>query len=143
LNLIRVMPAKGQDIVATSIFLARLIGPFVLALGLAMLIRRAELRTLANEVLASPALMFITGLITFPAGLAIVLTHNVWTADWRVVVTLLGWLALLSGAVRILAPQAAAAKGRRLLAYPMTLHIGAAIYLGAGALLCFFGYLHH
>jgi hypothetical protein len=129
--------------VQTSIFLARLIGPFVFTLGLAMLIRRAEMRTLANEVLASPALIFISGAVTFPAGLAIVLTHNVWTADWRVVITLLGWLALISGAVRILAPQAAAAKGRRLLAYPMTRCIGAAIYLGAGALLSFFGYLHH
>src|SRR3954469_14998646 len=137
------MPAKGQDIVPSSLFLARLIGPFAFALGLAMLIRRAEIHALANEVLASPALMFITGLMTLPAGLAIVLTHNVWTPDWRVVITILGWLAIVSGAVRILAPQRTAATGRRLLARPLTLHIGAAIYLGAGALLCFFGYLHH
>jgi hypothetical protein len=143
LNLIRVMPAKGQDIVTTSIFLARLIGPFAFAIGLAMLTRRDEIRSLANEVLASPALMFLTGLITFPAGLAIVLTHNVWTPDWRVAVTLLGWLAVISGAVRILAPQRTAGTSRRLLAHPLTLHIGTAIYLGAGALLCFFGYFHH
>ena len=66
------MPAKGQDM-QTSIFLARLIGPFAFLIGIALLIHRAQFRTLAGEILASPALLFLTGLITFPAGLAIVL----------------------------------------------------------------------
>jgi hypothetical protein len=35
LNLIRVMPAKGQDM-PTSIFLAKLIGPFALAVGVVL-----------------------------------------------------------------------------------------------------------
>ena len=38
------MPAKGQDIVGTSIFLAKLIGPFALVLGLALLINAAGFR---------------------------------------------------------------------------------------------------
>ena len=74
----------------TSIFLARLIGPFALALGLALLVHGAGFRVLANEFLASPALVFLSGIVTLPAGLAIVLTHNVWTADWRVVITIVG-----------------------------------------------------
>jgi hypothetical protein len=42
LNLIRVMPAKGQDIilVPTSIFLAKLIGPILLVSGAAMPVNR-------------------------------------------------------------------------------------------------------
>ena len=40
------------------------------------------------------------------------LTHNVWTADWRVVITILGWLAVITGAIRIVCPQQAAANGR-------------------------------
>ena len=125
---------------ATSIFLARLIGPFALALGLAVLIHGVGFRTIATEFLASPALIFLSGLITLPAGLAIVLTHNVWTADWRVVITLIGWLAVITGAIRILAPQAAAAKGRTIIAHPAMPRIAAAIWLVIGALLCFFGY---
>ena len=34
------------------------------------------------------------------AGLAIVLVHNVWTFDWRVIITILGWLAVLGGIFR-------------------------------------------
>jgi hypothetical protein len=141
LNLIRVMPAKGQDM-QTSVFLAKLIGPFALALGLALAVNGAGFRTLAGEFLASPALIFLSGIITLPAGLAVVLTHNVWTADWRVLITLLGWLALITGAIRMIVPQRAAGFGRPVIAKPMTPLIGAAVYLVAGAVLCYFGYLH-
>ena len=126
---------------ATSIFLAKLIGPLALALGVALLVHGAGFRTIANEFLASPALIFLSGIITLPAGLAIVLTHNVWTtADWRVLVTIVGWLALVTGAVRMIAPQWVATRGRKIFANPMTPKIGAAIWLAVGAILCFYGY---
>ena len=140
LNLIRVMPAKGQDNVATSIFLAKLIGPVLLVIGVALLTNATAYRTLAAEFLDSPALIFLSGLITLPAGLAIVLAHNVLAADWRVLITILGWLAIFGGAMRLLAPQRAAAVGRTLFANPATLHFSTGIYLVIGALLCYFGY---
>jgi len=143
LNLIRVMPAKGQEhSMGTSIFLAKLIGPVCLVIGLALLINGAAFRTLAKEFLDNPALMFLSGVITLPAGLAIVLTHNVWAGDWRILITILGWLAVIGGLIRILAPQRATAVGRTMLANPSTLHISTGIYLLIGALLCFFGYRH-
>lgn len=124
----------------TSIFLAKLIGPFALLLGLALALNRASFRTLANEFLASPALIFLSGIITFPAGLAILITHHVVTADWRVLITLLGLLAFISGIVRVLGPQWVAANGRRMMAHPLTPTIAAAVYIVVGAILCFYGY---
>ena len=47
------------------------------------------------------------------AGLALVLTHNVWRADWPVIITILGWLAAIGGAVRIVMPQGTERVGRR------------------------------
>ena len=92
---------------ATSIFLAKLIGPVCSASSAwRCSINGAAFRTLAPaNSSASPALMFLSGVITLPAGLAIVLTHNVWTADWRVLITILGWLAVIGGAIRISVPQ--------------------------------------
>ena len=124
----------------TSFFLARLIGPFALALGLALLVQGSGFRTFASEFMASPALIFLSGIITLPAGLAIVLTHNVWTPDWRVVITIIGWLAIVTGAIRMILPQQAAAKARGLIANPLVPKIGAAVWLAIGALLCFYGY---
>ena len=127
---------------STSLFLATLIGPLCLVIGLALLINPAAFRTLAGEFLDSPALMFLSGVITLPAGLAIVLTHNVWAGDWRILITILGWLAVVAGTTRMLAPQRMAAVGRTLIANPLPLHISTAVYLLFGALLCFFGYRH-
>jgi len=126
----------------TSLFLAKLIGPVCLVIGLALLINGAAFRAVAGDFLNNPALMFLSGVITLPAGLAIVLTHNVWAGDWRILITILGWLAVIGGLIRILAPQRAVAVGRTMLANPSTLHISTGVYLLIGALLCFFGYRH-
>jgi hypothetical protein len=44
------------------------------------------------------------GLADSAAGLAIVLTHNVWAASWQVLITLIGWTILLRCAARNVAP---------------------------------------
>ena len=136
------MPAKGQDKMANSIFLARLMGPVFLLVGIALLANAAVYRAMVSEFLASHALIFLSGMITLPAGLAIVLTHNVWTADWRILITILGWLLVIGGAVRLASPQRAAAIGRTMFANPSTMNISTGITLAIGALLCFFGYIH-
>jgi hypothetical protein len=126
----------------TSVFLAKLIGPLALALGIALAGNGAAFRAMAGEFLNSPALIFLAGIITLPAGLAIVLTHNVWTPNWRVVITIVGWLSIIAGTFRTVAPQYAAAMGRSKVSNPVFTNIGAAIWLAVGALLCFFGYFH-
>jgi hypothetical protein len=50
----------------------------------------------------SQGLLWVAGLITFVMGMAIVALCNVWSADRRVLVTLLGWLTVVKGAVTTL-----------------------------------------
>ena len=125
----------------TSIFLAKLIGPLFLAVGVGLLVNAAVYRKLAEEFLASHALIYLSGLLLMTAGMALVLTHNVWAADWRVAITLLGWLAAIGGAVRIVMPQGTQKIGRRFLKHPQGMTIAAVVWLAIGALLCFFGYV--
>jgi hypothetical protein len=141
LNLIRVMPAKGQDVMQTSAFLAKLIGPVAVVIGVGILLNAAMFRRLAEELVASDALVYVSGLITMTAGMAIVLTHNVWIADWPVLITALGWLMAVGGAVRIAFPQVTEWFGRRMLRKPsITLTVSAIFYLLYGGLLCMYGY---
>src|SRR5260370_32549531 len=88
----------------TSVFLARLIGPVMLVIGLAVFANQRAFRDMAEEFLASRALLFLSGLLIMPVGLAIVLTHNIWAADGRVMITPFGWLNVIGGAVRLFAP---------------------------------------
>jgi len=125
----------------TSTFLAKLIGPVALAIGIGMIANAAAYRKLADEFLRSRALIYLSGLLALSAGLAIVLSHNVWTADWRVLITVIGWLAVLGGVVRVVLPQGTEAIGRRVLQHPQSLLIAAVIWLAIGAILSFFGYV--
>ena len=125
---------------STSIFLARLIGPVMALVGVSLLSNQAGFHKMAEEFLRSPALIFFTGMILMPAGLAVVLNHNVWVADWRVIITLLGWVAVISGALRVFAPYRATEIGKKFLKYRNYETAAAAIWVVIGAVLCYFGF---
>ena len=50
-----------------------------------------------------PPVVYLSGVLLFVAGLAIVRAHNVWRRDWTVLVTLSGWFFLLVGLFRMFA----------------------------------------
>ena len=50
-----------------------------------------------------PPVVYLSGVLMFVAGLAIVRTHNRWARDWTVLVTLTGWFALALGLFRMFA----------------------------------------
>jgi hypothetical protein len=141
LNLIRVMPAKGQDLMANSVFLAKLMGPIMLAVAIGVFANTQAYRLLADEFLRSRALIYLSGLITMSVGMAIVLTHNVWAANWPVLITVLGWLMAIGGAFRIIVPQGTERIGRAMMRNKMTPTIAGAIWGAAGLILCYFGYV--
>src|SRR4029453_2917336 len=87
----------------TSKTIAGLIGPTLVAIAASMLLNIGSFPALAEQISRDPALIFVSGILLFVAGLAIVRVHNIW-AGWPVIVTVLGWLALLSGLARMLFP---------------------------------------
>ena len=88
----------------TSKMLAGLIGPTLVAGGASVLLNLGSLPALIGQASGDAALISTTGMLTFVAGLAIVRVHNRWSGGWPVIVTVLGWLFVLGGLVRILFP---------------------------------------
>ena len=124
----------------TSIFIAKLIGPFFAVVGISVLLNAAAFRGIAKEFMKSPGLVFLSGLLTLPVGLAIVLTHNVWVANWPVLITIVGWLAVITGVIRIAWTKQIIGFGKKVTANKNFPYIGGAIWLAIGAVLCFYGY---
>jgi hypothetical protein len=89
---------------ANSKTIAGLIGPTLIALAAATLINLGSISTLVESVSHDPALVMVSGVLSFVAGLAVVRVHNHWAGDWAVLVTILGWLLLVGGLVRLLFP---------------------------------------
>ncbi len=125
----------------TSILIARLIGPLLVMTGLIMLVTPQAVQDMAREFLASRALIFIAGVLALLGGLAIVNTHNVWTAGWPVIITIFGWLAVIGGIVRMGFPALTKSVGETMLARHAGLRVSAVIQLALGLYLMFVGYL--
>lgn len=86
-----------------SIFFARLWGSFYLVFGLLFIITRQLGRTI--EMTENKAFVISTGYITFLMGLVTVILHNVWTPDWKAVITVLAWMTLIKGIMKIGFPE--------------------------------------
>lgn len=89
-----------------SIFFAQFWGWLMVILCLIFLVRRKALMTELLGMLEDKVFLLFTGYISLVLGLVTVLLHNVWVADWRVIITVFGWLALLKGIARIGFPEA-------------------------------------
>jgi len=86
-----------------SIFLARFWGSLFLILGLSSM--GAKLLGRIIQYTEDKTITVSTGYITFLLGLATVVAHNLWVPDWRVAVTILGWITLLKGIEKIAFPD--------------------------------------
>ena len=131
---------KEEFELETSIFLARLIGPVFLVMGLAILINPKRIRQVGLEFVDSEALILLSGLMTLTVGVAIVNVHNIWVAAWPVIITLFGWIAILAGTLRIAASAEMKAIGRAMLEKTVFFAVPGAIMAALGAYLSFQGY---
>ncbi len=125
----------------TSLFLAKLIGPTMLAMSAALLVNQDNMRDMAADFLEHRGLIFLAGILTLLGGLAIVLTHNVWVGSWPVVITIFGWLSVVGGAFRIIFPDSVRTMGAAMLE-KRGLLTGVGVVEGLiGAWLCYVGYM--
>lgn len=87
-----------------SIFLAKALGIYLLIMGMAMVLNRTSVRAIVFDMTRNPSLLFLTGVMALIIGILMVLSHNLWVMDWRVLVTIMGWLSLIKGSARVLFP---------------------------------------
>ncbi len=73
-----------------------------MAVAAFMLLRRDAFKVFIEQAANSRPIIFLAGVILMVAGLAMIQVHNLWVADWRVLITIFAWLTLLGGLVRIL-----------------------------------------
>ena len=126
----------------TSVFLARLLGPTLFIMGVSLVVHRKTYPAMVSEFMAGHALLYLAGILALVPGIALVLVHNVWAADWRIIITLLGWLAIASGLLRLLFPERVKRIGRAMSASETPIAISGAVLVLLGAILAYAGYSH-
>lgn len=92
---------RYNEIMQNSKYIAKLIGPTVVAILL------SELRFVQPHLYDAqiPPVVYLSGTLFFVSGLLIIRSHNYWTRGWPVLITLIGWASLSLGLFRMFAAE--------------------------------------
>ena len=87
-----------------ALMLAEAMGLYLILIGLSGLAAPQRWRGVMDELSASSALQMTMGVAVFAIGSAIAIAHSHLTDLLAIIVTLIGWIALLEGALLIAVP---------------------------------------
>ena len=88
-----------------SIFLAKVIGLFLSISTISIIIRYKQFALIEKEVAKNPLLIYLSGFSALILGILLVVSHNMWVLDWRLIITIIGWMTLFKGIFRIFYPE--------------------------------------
>jgi hypothetical protein len=123
-------------------FLSKLIGLYCIVLSLSMFANRQMTVETVTALANNRPLLYVVGVMAVAAGLAMVLSHNVWSGGaLPVIVTLIGWLTLIKGTLFFfLSPEAEARVFLGGLRYEAYFYVYAAVSLLLGIYLTYGGF---
>jgi hypothetical protein len=106
-----------------SNFLAQLFGLTIAIFAGIAILQPGLIRAVVKEFGESVMVTLFVGLVGIMGGLAVILSHNLWVADWRVLITLLGWAALVKGIVSLVSPDMLRDMGMSMYSSPQRIRI--------------------
>jgi hypothetical protein len=124
-----------------TIFLAKIIGLYCIIVALAMMADKQSAVASVNALVRNPPLLLLAEVLGLAVGLAMILGHNIWSGGaLPVVVTLVGWLTAIRGAVLLALPQDTKMKFFEALSYDEHFYVYMGTTLVLGLFLTFAGF---
>ncbi|WP_416462910.1 DUF2065 domain-containing protein [Sphingomonas sp. VDB2] len=84
--------------------LAEIIGLYMIVIGLGGLASPQRWRAVMDDLNRSPGLVVALGFAVFAVGGTLVLIHSIWTDPLAIIVSLIGYVALIEGATLLAVP---------------------------------------
>ena len=88
-----------------ELIIERVVALFYLIAGFSCIFQARIWIDLSKELLKKPNSLILWSIVFLPFGLIVILGHNLWVADWRIIVTLVGWLATIKCVLYLLFPR--------------------------------------
>jgi hypothetical protein len=85
--------------------LARVLGPFLVIVGVTAVARASDMRELVAQFTANLVWPWVTGAFILLFGLVIIALHQYWRGTAAIIVSLLGWLIALRGLFLLAFPK--------------------------------------
>jgi len=117
----------------SSTYLALLFGTYIVAVSIPMIWSQKRLVEMMEDFIDNPPLIFLTGVLVLIGGISVIYFHNIWTADWRSLITLFGWVAAIEGVLLIIIPAPLIRFAKSILTKSPLISVLGFAYLALGA----------
>ena len=87
-----------------SIFLAKFWGWYLIIFFFILSVKPMRIRQIFDD-LKDQKFVILSSFIAIIVGLLNILFHNIWEPDWRIIITLMGWIALTKGLLLFIIPN--------------------------------------
>ncbi|MDI6606071.1 MAG: hypothetical protein QME65_02885, partial [Candidatus Omnitrophota bacterium] len=71
----------------TSVLIARLLGPYCIIVAAGILLNLKNYQKVMEDFCKNAALVYLGGVFALLFGLLVILFHNIWAANWVVIIT--------------------------------------------------------
>lgn len=88
-----------------SIFIARIFGLCYLIMGIGLIFNHKAYQRMMDDFCKNAAMVFLSGLFALVVGIVIILLHNIWVANWTVMITIIGWGGFIKGVWMLVFPD--------------------------------------
>ncbi|MEP1095612.1 MAG: hypothetical protein ABJG78_10915 [Cyclobacteriaceae bacterium] len=89
----------------TSILIARILSVAYLAVGLGLLFNPIHYKEVFEKLIHNTTYRFLGAWVAAFLGVIMVQYHNIWVNDWRSIITVVAWIALIKGVLLIIFPR--------------------------------------
>ncbi len=92
-----------------SIFLAKFWGWYLLIFFIILSFNPRRIKQILHD-LKDEKFLIITSFVAIIVGLLNILFHNIWELSWKLIITLIGWIALFKGLFLFIFPKRTVSK---------------------------------
>jgi MFS family permease len=89
----------------TTILISKIFGVIYLAFGIGMLVNPKFYKKEIPKLLENSAYLILGGLLAIVFGFLIIESQKALTHDWQMVLTVIGWIAIIKGVVLLAYPS--------------------------------------
>ena len=111
-----------------------------IAVGIGFLVNPGFYKKLFEDFTENASVLYLGGITALVVGYLILAFHNTWTKDVSVIITIVGWIALIKGLVILIRPNIMIALAKAMAQKESTLKIEAIAVIILGLIFAFLGF---
>lgn len=85
-------------------FMARVIGPLYAIVAVGLVVNPDFYRNMTAQIGEQAVVTYLGGILALVTGLLTLNFYPVWQADWTILISVFGWMAVAKGAASVVAP---------------------------------------